>query len=59
MLDYKKRAEWNKTIYAWFAKYLKEQRNGGKLSIRQKVCKELRRDATQRYRHAVQRYIDS
>lgn len=25
ILDYKKRAEWNKTIYAWFAKYLKEQ----------------------------------
>ena len=25
ILDYKKRAEWNKTIYAWFAKWLKNQ----------------------------------
>lgn len=25
ILDYKKRAEWNNTIYAWFAKWLKEQ----------------------------------
>lgn len=25
IFDYKKRAEWNNTIYAWFAKYLKEQ----------------------------------
>ena len=25
ILDYKKRAEWNKTIYAWFAKWLKDQ----------------------------------
>lgn len=25
ILDYKKRAEWNKTIYAWFAKWLKGQ----------------------------------
>lgn len=25
IFDYKKRAEWNKTIYAWFAKWLKEQ----------------------------------
>lgn len=25
IFDYKKRAEWNNTIYAWFAKWLKEQ----------------------------------
>ena len=25
IFDYKKRAEWNKTIYAWFAKWLKDQ----------------------------------
>ena len=25
ILDYKKRAEWNKTIYAWSAKWLKDQ----------------------------------
>ena len=25
IFDYKKRAEWNKTIYAWFAKWLKNQ----------------------------------
>lgn len=25
ILDYKKRADWNNTIYAWFAKWLKEQ----------------------------------
>lgn len=25
ILDYKKRAEWNNTIYAWFAKWLKDQ----------------------------------
>ncbi|GHS98522.1 peptidase S9 [Bacteroidia bacterium] len=25
ILDYKKRIEWNKTIYAWFAKWLKNQ----------------------------------
>lgn len=25
IFDYKKRAEWNNTIYAWFAKHLKEQ----------------------------------
>jgi dipeptidyl aminopeptidase/acylaminoacyl peptidase len=25
IFDYKKRIEWNKTIHAWFAKWLKEQ----------------------------------
>ena len=60
ILDYKKRAEWNKTIYAWFAKISERAAGmvGSSLSAKKSV-KELRRDATQRYIDMQCNVIDS